>query len=496
MSFEEWYDQHFGSPDEKEQATASAMLAEIDPERLDYSATGDPVASGIGSVFQSVRQAPEWAAKKIYKGATRTDIPPAPPGFNPFSFKRAFENMEGPSAREQEAAAPPPPYQTGGGTSGAPSWSLDRAVQNFPRQVPELYDQLKNQILPPGFNVQRGIDSAMAPVKWLGNQVRQTVLPDEALEEIKRNPYSINAMQAYVNAAISLSMGEGGERIPFDASPGAVPEHVWNKLNIAPPYNDPKIKVDNAGNYYEYQGSHSVVDPETGQETRHIIAKPVDSTLIPPDELHPLTPDQPNPFAKFLQEQYPEGTSGSFTDPDTLPPGELSKGPSKPDKGEGGSWLDKHLSPEDKAKYDALDKLTGGELNDFLTPSKPLKPEPGSAMDDLQKQQEKQKIFDEWAKKHGGKHFDEPPKPAEPGTPEYLNETLDIMKNFFQKHGVDYGSPEEPPVDPLDENQPPGNPRTHLYWSDTYQKMMPTNWGKLPERWLYKPPPEHGGNNL
>lgn len=459
MTFEEWYDQHFGSPDEKDQATASAMLSETDPERLDYSATGDPVTSGVGSVFQSVRQAPAWAAKKIYKGATRTDIPPAPPGFNPFSFKRAFDNMEGQSAREQEAANPPPPYQTGGGTSGAPSWSLDRAVQNFPRQVPELYDQLKNQILPPGFSVQRGVDSAMAPVKWLGNQVRQTVLPDEALEEIKRNPYSINAMQAYVNAAISLSMGEGGERIPFDASPGAVPEHVWNKLNIAPPYNDPKIKVDNAGNHYEYQGSHSVVDPETGRETRHIIAKPVDPTLTPPDELHPLTPEQPNPFAKFLQKHYPEGTSGSFTDPDTLPPGELSKGPSKP-----------------------------------------LKPEPGSAMDDLQKQQEKQKIFDEWAKKHGGKHFDEPPKPAEPGTPEYLDETLDIMKNFFQKHGVDYGSPEEEfkndpfgegaEGDPLDENQPPGNPRTHMYWSDTYQKMMPTNWGKLPERWTYKPPPE------
>jgi hypothetical protein len=58
MSFEEWYDTHYGTEEEKERATASAATAEFDPNRLDYSPTGDDVERAVGSVFQSVRDAP------------------------------------------------------------------------------------------------------------------------------------------------------------------------------------------------------------------------------------------------------------------------------------------------------------------------------------------------------------------------------------------------------------------------------------------------------
>jgi hypothetical protein len=274
MSFEEWYDQHFGSQEDKDAALASATTAEIDPSRLDYSPEGDQVEKAVGSVFQSVRDAPGWAAKKIYRGATRTDLPPPPSDPYGWSLGRAsgnFWNMtgEGPSAREQEiASGVPPPVPS--------DWSFSRAVQHFSDQIPDLYNQLKQSVLPPGFDVQRGLNSAIAPAKWLFNEVRQGVLPDEAIDEIKRDPYSVKSLGAYLNAAISLSRGEGGEEIPLPSKPGAVPENIWNTFKIAPPYDDPKIRVDNAGNHFEYQGSHTVVDPETGQETRHIIAKQVE----------------------------------------------------------------------------------------------------------------------------------------------------------------------------------------------------------------------------
>ena len=96
----------------KDIPTANAYAESIHNRtpRLDTSDTGNPVERGIGSVFQSVRDLPAWAAYRMYRGATRNDLPP--PSSDPygFSLSRAWNNSgEGPSAREQEAAAPQPP---------------------------------------------------------------------------------------------------------------------------------------------------------------------------------------------------------------------------------------------------------------------------------------------------------------------------------------------------------------------------------------------------
>jgi len=649
MSFEEWYDQHFGSADPNvvkagnidlgdrpavynEDGTVSTersfsigdeygretlipqvvggkMLSKKDAIKH-YRETGEhlgiykdiPTANAYadaihnrtprldtpetfpaGNLFQSVRDLPGWAAYRMYRGATRNDLP-----------------GEGPSAREQEAAGViPPPYQLG-------SFSVDNARANL--------RDIKNAILPPGFSVQRGLDSALAPAKWLFNEVRQGVLPDEAIEEIKRNPYSPRSIEYMTQAAISLSGGKGGREVPMGPRP--VPRRVWDMWN---PTDHPGVKVDEMGNHYEATGTH--YDKATGES--HIVVKPTapvpppegTSTGISPKEAPPgtdllkktigdaydaagksynpttweeLTPwqkewfenqwklgnspsmkDVPaegtgfgsglvkpedwqdNPFQKFMEKTYPGGTSGPFPDPETLPPGELSK------------------------------------------PSEPLKPEPGSAMDDLQKSQELQKAVEDWKKKHGGLNPFEPPpsvgddfpemppgvtpedywnqnkpegagkywdnlndpkywdrkdsgpltgqawadiyatpdveftvgpkKPAEPGTPEYLDETLDIFKNFADKYGVEPYSP--PPSDypsgtilPPDPGESPADwwkrYTYHRTWHHPGDKSFPepptgptktpkppANWDDLsPEQrqaWFDRwKPPEHGGNNL
>jgi hypothetical protein len=150
--------------------------------------------------------------------------------------KQAFDNAYAPPP------PPPPPYRNPRDKEFLrsispiapalsdlidPNWSFQRARENFPKQIPELYNQLKERVLPPGFSVQRGIDSALGPAKWLFNEVRQGVLPNEAIQEIKRDPMSAASLGAYANAAIMLSRGAGGKgaselpRVP-------IPEHIWN----------------------------------------------------------------------------------------------------------------------------------------------------------------------------------------------------------------------------------------------------------------------------
>jgi hypothetical protein len=462
MSFEEWYDQHFGSADPNvvkagnidlgdrpavynEDGTVSTeqsfsigdeygretlipqvvggkMLSKKDAIKH-YKETGEhlgiykdiPTATAYadaihnrtprldtpetfpaGNLFQSVRDLPGWAAYRMYRGATRNDLP-----------------GEGPSAREQEAAGVvPPPYQRG-------SFSIDNARANL--------RDIKNAILPPGFSAQRGLDSALAPAKWLFNEVRQQVLPDEAIEEIKRDPYSVNSLGAYLNAAISLSGGKGGREVPMGPRP--VPRRVWDMWK---PTDNPGVKVDETGTQYKATGTH--YDKNTGES--HIVVDPIVTDIPSPQDTlisdlakqagnNPTTWDQlsswqkqwfeqqwklgntpgmkdvppdpglptpqtgeawhDNPYQKFLEgtfpteelkpqeeappddsfqqfldKTYPQGTSGQFPDPETLPPGELSK-------------------PE------------------------PPKPEPGS-------------VLDEWMKKHGGQNPFSEPTPSNPFT--------------------------------------------------------------------------------
>jgi hypothetical protein len=77
MSFEEWYDTHYGDEDEKKAAAEAAATAETDPSRLDYV----PHDTGIvGEGFQSIRQAPGWLIGKGQRQAARAAAAhPIPP---------------------------------------------------------------------------------------------------------------------------------------------------------------------------------------------------------------------------------------------------------------------------------------------------------------------------------------------------------------------------------------------------------------------------------
>jgi hypothetical protein len=134
-----------------------------------------------------------------------------------------------------------------------------------------------------------------------------------------------------------------------------------------------------------------------------------------------------NPFQKFLKEQYPEGTSGQFKDPETLPPGELSKGTppplNEPTLKVAWEWWD-GLQKGDitREQYDAaMDAIRKGEMPPLPSqPSKPFEPMPEAGSS----------LWDEWAKKHGGQKPDfgtKPdlgPKPGEPGSDEHYTKWL------------------------------------------------------------------------
>ena len=216
MSFEEWYDQHFGSADpnvvqagnidlgdrpavynedgtvstersfsiQDDQYGREVLLPQVVGGRMlskkdaikHYRDTGEhlgiykdiPTANAyakdiheriprldtpdsfpIGEVMQSIRDLPGWAAYRMYRGATRRDLP-----------------GEGPSAREEaNVPIPLPP-----GLLNRDNWSLQNPAKNL--------RDLKNTILPPGFSVQRGLDSALAPPNLMFNYISKSSIPD------------------------------------------------------------------------------------------------------------------------------------------------------------------------------------------------------------------------------------------------------------------------------------------------------------------------------
>ena len=322
MTFEDWYDKHFGTDEEQQ-----SPVPEPDPSRLDYSPTGDPVEQGVGTVLQSVRDAPGWLVRKARSesaaplylnggGLPALMLPrvTAPVDLNREQaimqsvirpIRKAWDFMgDGPSAREQEQ----PPQAGGGAGSNELRQLWDRTpplepirteymTPNFESNLP----QITAQPLPSPPYVGEGIQGRA--LRGLFNEVRQGVLPDEAIAEIRRNPMSIDSLGAYLNAAISLSMGEGGERMPLDVKPGAVPEHVWNSwkpLDLGPGKTyvagqGGEIRVDPAGNHYQMEGSH--YDKEAGQT--HVIAKPVEA----PGSGTSMTPEDVNNMLQTLHSQ-------------------------------------------------------------------------------------------------------------------------------------------------------------------------------------------------
>ena len=108
----------------------------------------------------------------------------------------------------------------------------------------------------------------------LWRQLRQGILSDDDIAEIKRNPKSPRSVAALAQGAIMLSRGAGeGEHLNWRIVPG----EEWNKMKVVqePMVADngevirPSIRKDDAGNQFEYQGSHRQGDEH------NIIAKPV-----------------------------------------------------------------------------------------------------------------------------------------------------------------------------------------------------------------------------
>jgi hypothetical protein len=87
-------------------------------------------------------------------------------------------------------------------------------------------------------------------IAWVADQVRQGLLPDEALNEIKRDPTSIRSLAAYAEAAMSagtlLSGGEGG-KLPK----GEMPLPKGGKLH--PAAGDIRKAVDS----YDFKDQHA-----------------------------------------------------------------------------------------------------------------------------------------------------------------------------------------------------------------------------------------------
>ena len=451
----------------------------------------------------------EWFDQHF--GSTDTDVAQAPPPDQyGFSLGRAARNAwdmtgEGPSAREQEAAAPQPPPPP----PGIDGWSFNRAVQNFPRQIPEVYDQLKQQILPPGFSPSRGMDSALGPAKWLFNEVRQGVLPDEAIENIKKDPTSLDSLGAYLNAAISLSRGADGEPIPLPEKPGAMPLHVWNSmkpLDVGPGKTymagqGGEIRVDDAGNHFQMVGTHQ--DANTKQE--HVIVKQVE----PPGSGTPLQPDQVNDLLNQLHEPEKVGP----VDPNWYNPKGLPPPLNEPTLKVAWEWWD-GLQKGDvtREQYDAaMDAIRNGKMPPLpsttttppppnLTPPDTLFPyNPRESLGGIQ--------IPPGEGHRPGWMYDKPAPPnTDPADP--LDKLISDWASYMDEKGIDYTEivgggnsaadyPKPPNTDPWD--QPPsGTPPPELQPDDKTKRDWEqiNKWYFMKNRLKWKPPPEHGGNNL
>ena len=71
-------------------------------------------------------------------------------------------------------------------------------------------------------------------MNWLAKEVQSGILPDEAIEEIKRNPAGLGALGAYATAGIALSGGKGGKG-KLSGEHGLVPAEMWNSWKTVRP---------------------------------------------------------------------------------------------------------------------------------------------------------------------------------------------------------------------------------------------------------------------
>jgi hypothetical protein len=111
-------------------------------------------------------------------------------------------------------------------------------------------------------------------------------LAPEQLSEVREHPGSLKSMATYAQW-LGIMMGGGkGRYQPRFGKPGAVPGHIWDSWKVVqePVMGNggevirPAIRMDEAGNHYEYQGSHMVGTEQFGApyaEQYHAIVKPV-----------------------------------------------------------------------------------------------------------------------------------------------------------------------------------------------------------------------------
>jgi hypothetical protein len=310
----------------------------------------------------------------------------------PFFPERNTEVIPGP-VRPEATPYPRPPFlnfrnwmDTGEqGPLPLPSYRAGRYPDPYYTPMPGVYDARTSggavaaaDNYGPGWSFQRALHSAGQAIppalKAFANDVRSGILSDESIAAIKKDPMSMDALGSYLGVGIALSRGAGGKG-PGELPRGAVPENIWHSWKIPNP-DAPTIRVDNAGNHFEMVGTHKVGEPGEPGHTWHAIVKPVENAnpfgisdkemnqLKKEYENEPITPNEgvwhDNPFQKFLDKTYPKGTSGMFEDPPPLPPGELSKGTSKPGELYPGAGED-------------LNQI-GKNLDDLDLPKKPLPP--------------------------------------------------------------------------------------------------------------------------
>ena len=400
-----------------------------------------PDAFPVGEVMQSIRDLPGWAAYRMYRGATRKDLPWLPPGFSTDNARANLKDLrswantmaggtpEGLSAREEAQQAgqvtaplPLPPFLN------PKNYSLHNAGKNLrdlrdyvlppdkaknfhpiddlmwlgreamkpsPPPPPEpppwswdkpsAWDRFKNEMSPP--NLLRGL--------------RQGILPDESLDAIKQDPYSLDSLLSYASAAISLSGGKGAEG---EGMRGVMPKHMWDSLkplDVGPGKTYIKgqggeIRVDPAGNHLQLEGSH--YDEATGQT--HMIVNPVDPPGAPKGYSDQTFLPTENPEHMGTWKELGEGQKNWFYDQ-----WKQGKTPTMQDMMDSlygkGAGTEGGVTEQPNPFYKFM---TGNEPPPEApgVPSEPLKPEEGS-------------MWDEWAKKHGGLKPDfgapeEPPK--------------------------------------------------------------------------------------
>ena len=185
-------------------------------------------------------------------------------------------------------------------------------------------------------------------LKWLAREVQQGVLPDESIEEIRRNPTGPAALAAYANAAIMLSRGAGGKG-PGELPKGAVPHEIWQNWDVV----GGGVRRDPAGNHYKFLGDHVV--EEGGQRTGHAIVQPVEAPGGTLEHLRETQNKSDDTFPSLNKPPY-----DALKEPEWDPVTGLSPGKKFNESGE--------IVPDKDPSFPAEDVQKMEDLKDFLKP--------------------------------------------------------------------------------------------------------------------------------